>query len=1328
MTRPPLVNRVVLEPLLKRRDDGERIAGRLSRFARERLPALLHDALSGFGEDTVERILDRFEIDLGDAPPDRLEQVLEERLAKVLRDRLIDRFGFPAGAFDRTGVRAQGESGGTVPYVGNANLEALAGWLEGRVQLDARAVNRLFTDTLAVSAHDVALLLREHGRSELRRERLVMTLEAPVRVRVVRALRPTDAQQVIGDIDRFSEHHRAAPVSAMTQQAFDAVLWQTVFAYLLADRGSRFNRRMFLGSLLTKLAAHAGVAFTDLLDSLLARVADNHHAVERDESLREVLESLRRTAIPPELADGSASEARPLPGGSRLADGAGDTGTVPPGSAEKRDLEALDFYLEQGAWPWFAAHAAEPAALVLHLARHAPLGLSMVLRRRDSAAGQETRLMRLAATLDTPQRDQLIGALEPAAHRAMVAVLAALDTLIESAGFSAAQRRSLRSGLNAATLERISAVRGGAFDEPAWLARILSSAARAAGLEPGALGAALLLATHGDLARKRRVRWMRSRLVEAGAGGGREPGDDAQMTGHIEQGVLAVSTESSSSSGLDGNRLLRAFLLAWPTLVRALRFPPRLLEAVRVQAFLGDLAVSPPAAPANLPLDAVPAGLSSESAQDSLRQALRQVLKRTWTSETLFTALNRLALLSGIPLRRWLAALATAQEWREADTRLKMLRSWRAHPSRQSPAEIVIAPAPLRHVSPPLPLPTAGAAFVHVFTTGASSPNILHGFPGSSDAWLSAVLRDDFAEVAAALRARSPDERMFQRLARHLRPASLERLAAALEPKLSALSLGLLRASRVFAATARGGAGVAALEHAVLAVLLAPASARSSERVYVDRVLDGLARRLSMKPEDLADELADAAVEHSPVLHGLLKARSLGARAGHDAVAQAKRSDTQPHWAQAKSSRGAREQPVYADAWRQFAMFMRYGERPREPGASIEAAIAQLAHAAPQLLARALRENATAEPTCTWLASLDASTFAQLAQAWAPRRASTLLALQSVVAGFATRDAAFMTSSAQAAWLHHASRGSVRAMLAVLVEDTLHSAGRAAHTVLARWRRAVRLAGVAPALGREWLAWLAARETLLDLEAVAARRVTGTPTGALAVTASSRSGVEAEMSGTPRAMPRSTMSASFNPGNDNGLESADSAAAHGRSRQSVGHENQPIYVANAGMVLLWPFLHRYYELLGLVRENAFIDFDSRSRAVYLLHSLASGRTAYHEAELPLAKVMCGIAPSTLLAAASEGEPDAREQAVSEELLGGVRQNWDKLRNTTTEGLRESFLMRNGRLVRDESGTGRNWTLIVEAKAYDVLLDTLPWRISTIQLSWMTGMLAVQWRR
>ena len=1280
MTRPPLVNRVVLEPMMKRRDDGDQIADRLSRFARERLPTLLHDALRGFSEDATERILERLEIDLGDAPPDRLEKVLEERLAKVLRDRLIDRFGFPAGAAGSTArpwepasdlggrdaypaspASKRGRAGPSIrtQWLDNADLAALADWLEGRAMLDARAVNRLFADALAVSAHDVALLLRDHGRREARRERLVATLDPSIRARAVHALRPTDARQVIGDVDRFSDHHRAAPVIAMSQQAFDAVLWQTVFAYLLADRGSRFNRRAFLGSLLTRLAAHAGVRYTDLLDGLLARVEDGHYAVERDESLRDVLAALRRQTDPgravKNAAGGSASEVHPASGsgeagggadGATSLDSADEAAPVPAGAAENRDLEALDFYMEQGAWPWFTADATAPAALVLRLAKRVPLRLVMVLRRRDSEMGREARLMRLAASLDARQRDQLIDAFEPMARRAMVGSLNALEALIEHAGFSAAQRRSLLRGLNAATLECISAARSEAFDERAWLGQILARAAQAAGLDKRVFDDVLLLVTHGDLARKRRIRWMRARLVEAGVGGEVNRSGDARVAGRSAHTALATSPESSSNhetpTGHEADRFVRALLLAWPMLVHALRLPRRALQAV-------------------------------------------PELTHVTTSDMLLDALNRLAGLYGIPLRRWFAGLAIAREWRQVDLGLKLLRSWRAHSGERSSTSAEISHAPLfsEHSSTLLQAAAAGASFLQFVAIGTVPPKALSWLSGSSDAWLDAVLRDDFAVVADALRARSPDEHMLRRLVRHFRADSLQRLAAALAPNMSALSLGLLRAGRSCAATARHGPEFAALQHAQLAALLAPAAARTSERVYIDRVLDGLARRLNLEPERLADELADAAADDSPVLRDLLRARSFSIPDDHDAARQTPRSGVQLNRTQTRSAGLARERPSHAQAWQQFALFMRYGEQSREPGVSIEAAIAQLARAAPQLLARALRENATVEPMHTRLASLDPSAFARLARAGAPRRASALLALQSVVAGFATRDAALMISRAQAAWLLHARRGSVRAMLAVLVEETLHRAGRAAHTVIARWRRAVRLAGVEPGLEREWQAWLAAREALVDRGGAVAPRVEIAP--------------------------------------------SDEGAAPERPRQSVKHESHPIYVANAGMVLLWPYLQRYYELLGLIREGTFIDFDSRSRAVYLLHWLASGHNARHEAELPLAKVMCGIVPSTPLAAAAEGEPDAREQAVSDELLGGVRQNWDKLRNTTTEGLRESFLMRNGRLMRDESA-GHHWALIVETKAYDVLLDTLPWRISMIRLSWMTDMLAVQWRR
>ncbi len=39
-----------------------------------------------------------------------------------------------------------------------------------------------------------------------------------------------------------------------------------------------------------------------------------------------------------------------------------------------------------------------------------------------------------------------------------------------------------------------------------------------------------------------------------------------------------------------------------------------------------------------------------------------------------------------------------------------------------------------------------------------------------------------------------------------------------------------------------------------------------------------------------------------------------------------------------------------------------------------------------------------------------------------------------------------------------------------------------------------------------------------------------------------------------------------------------------------------------------------------------------------------------------------------------------------------------------------------------------WTLVVPAKTYDMLLESLPWSISTIHLPWMQNVLYVRWRQ
>jgi hypothetical protein len=167
-------------------------------------------------------------------------------------------------------------------------------------------------------------------------------------------------------------------------------------------------------------------------------------------------------------------------------------------------------------------------------------------------------------------------------------------------------------------------------------------------------------------------------------------------------------------------------------------------------------------------------------------------------------------------------------------------------------------------------------------------------------------------------------------------------------------------------------------------------------------------------------------------------------------------------------------------------------------------------------------------------------------------------------------------------------------------------------------------------------------------------------------------------------------------------------------------EGEPFAVDNAGIVLLWPFLDRYFSMLGMVEDGAFRSAQHRHRAVELLRHLSHGELQAPEHAQLLNKVLCGIAPAEPLDAGGPLTDQERELSVS--VLRAVTQNWDKLANTDAEGLQSTFLRREGSLVRNED----NWTLAVPRQAFDVLMGSLPWALGTIRLSWMRGILTVNW--
>lgn len=165
---------------------------------------------------------------------------------------------------------------------------------------------------------------------------------------------------------------------------------------------------------------------------------------------------------------------------------------------------------------------------------------------------------------------------------------------------------------------------------------------------------------------------------------------------------------------------------------------------------------------------------------------------------------------------------------------------------------------------------------------------------------------------------------------------------------------------------------------------------------------------------------------------------------------------------------------------------------------------------------------------------------------------------------------------------------------------------------------------------------------------------------------------------------------------------------------------QRFMVDNGGVVLLWPFLDRYFSLLGLQENGVFLSDSHKWRAVHLLRYLSHGSIEAPESALLLNKILCGVDSAAPLEPA--GPLTEHERTVSGQVLSAVTQNWSKLRNTDAEGLRSAFLRRNAQLLCEE----KHWTLLVERSALDMLLPSLPWTLGTIRLSWMERMIKVNW--
>lgn len=167
-------------------------------------------------------------------------------------------------------------------------------------------------------------------------------------------------------------------------------------------------------------------------------------------------------------------------------------------------------------------------------------------------------------------------------------------------------------------------------------------------------------------------------------------------------------------------------------------------------------------------------------------------------------------------------------------------------------------------------------------------------------------------------------------------------------------------------------------------------------------------------------------------------------------------------------------------------------------------------------------------------------------------------------------------------------------------------------------------------------------------------------------------------------------------------------------------EADVLYIGNAGLVILWPFLSSFFARLDLLEGKQFKDRATQQRAAGLLQYVATGDAACPEYLLPLNKLLCGL---ELAEAFDVGEPLRNSEAAEcADLLHAAIAQASILRDMSLRGFQGSFLLRQGALSVRDGG----WLLRVERQTYDLVLDRFPWGWEWVKLPWMDAPLRVEW--
>jgi len=177
----------------------------------------------------------------------------------------------------------------------------LHGSLPWNVSTEHIDITRLFLQVIENSPAELKRFLQLYGHYTTLQQRLVYQLNDPELEEGVRLMRSTESTFICSYIRYLREKYNSLERPEITATNYRHAVWIVVYAWMLTDRSSSFDRKSFLQQTLSGLSAHLNISYLTLLWQL---TKDIESVTSKQSQLPELLHLLLA------LRDDSAEQLR----------------------------------------------------------------------------------------------------------------------------------------------------------------------------------------------------------------------------------------------------------------------------------------------------------------------------------------------------------------------------------------------------------------------------------------------------------------------------------------------------------------------------------------------------------------------------------------------------------------------------------------------------------------------------------------------------------------------------------------------------------------------------------------------------------------------------------------------------------------------------------------------------------------------------------------------------------------------------------------------------------------------------------------------------------